>query len=152
MRQLHFYLGLVFSFLSFSSLAQMEERAMTRKANTSYQDSLFTKATLEYKQALEIHDFDTNRFNMAVSLFAEENTEEAIKEGFENLYSKVKPFTSSPLSFIESSIGLGIASCMATGCDIVVVNMKKVIKRKAKSTIGVKSTFVDIFFAFSLLS
>ncbi|MGB0428257.1 MAG: hypothetical protein ACPGEC_04950 [Flavobacteriales bacterium] len=80
MRQLHFYLGLVFSLLSFSSLAQMEERSMTRKANASYQDSLFTKATLEYKQALEIHDFDTNRFNMAVSLFAEENTEEAIKE------------------------------------------------------------------------
>jgi hypothetical protein len=47
------------------------------------------------------------------------------------------------VSFV--SVLSGMFNCMVTGFANVVVNIKKVIKRKPKSTIGVMSILVDIF-------
>jgi hypothetical protein len=46
---------------------------------------------------------------------------------------------------VELSPVPGIISGMTRGCDQVVVTMKKVMSKKPKSTMGVRSTLVDNF-------
>src|SRR5574343_524330 len=61
--------------------------------------------------------------------------------------SRIRFSSSFSLIFdLLSGSFLGMFSSMALGLFNVVVNIKKVIRRKAKSTIGVKSTLVDSFF------
>ena len=53
----------------------------------------------------------------------------------------------------DSFVGVGLASagrlrCIAVGVVMVVVKMKKVIRRKPRSTIGVRSTRVESFLDF----
>lgn len=74
------YIVLLTSIFSLASQAQMEERGLTRDGNDFVKDSLFVMAEAEYLKSLDIHDFDTNRFNMAFAMLGQEKFDEAIEE------------------------------------------------------------------------
>lgn len=74
------YLILLTSVFCLSLHAQMEERGLTRDGNDYLEDSLFVMAEAEYLKSLDIHDFDTNRFNMAFAMLGQEKFEDAIAE------------------------------------------------------------------------
>lgn len=74
------YIVLLTSIFSLASHAQMKERGLTRNGNDFVKDSLFVMAEAEYLKSLDIHDFDTNRFNMAFAMLGQEKFDEAIEE------------------------------------------------------------------------
>lgn len=74
------YIVLLTSIFAFGVQAQMKERGLTRKGNEFVKDSLFVMAEAEYLKSLDIHDFDTNRFNLAFAMLGQEKFDEAIEE------------------------------------------------------------------------
>ena len=74
------YIVLLTSVFCLGLHAQMEERGLTRDGNDFVKDSLFVMAEAEYLKSLDIHDFDTNRFNMAFAMLGQEKFDEAIEE------------------------------------------------------------------------
>ncbi len=74
------YITLLTSVFCLSINAQMEERGLARNGNDFLKDSLFVMAEAEYLKSLDIHDFDTNRFNMAFAMLGQEKFEDAITE------------------------------------------------------------------------
>lgn len=79
-RRLITYIVLLTSIFAFGVQAQMKERGLTRKGNEFVKDSLFVMAEAEYLKSLDIHDFDTNRFNLAFAMLGQEKFDEAIEE------------------------------------------------------------------------
>lgn len=57
-----------------------QERILARAGNEAFIDSNFVEAELKFRQSIALLDFDTNRYNMALSLLLQEKTKEAKKE------------------------------------------------------------------------
>lgn len=75
------YIAILFSlFLFVAGQAQKNERSLIRKGNNLYKDSLYVKAEVEYRKALEMNPKSvTAKNNLGCALFEQQKTEEAVK-------------------------------------------------------------------------
>ncbi|WP_178796551.1 tetratricopeptide repeat protein [Bacteroidaceae bacterium] len=83
------YITLLFLLAAGSAFAQKTERDYLRSGNKLYNDSLFIKAEVDYRKALELNPKSTDAmFNLANSLLMQQKGKEAMEE-FESV-SKVE--------------------------------------------------------------
>lgn len=83
------YITLLFLLAAGSAFAQKTERDYLRSGNKLYNDSLFIKAEVDYRKALELNPKSTDAmFNLANSLLMQQKAKEAMEQ-FESV-SKVE--------------------------------------------------------------
>lgn len=83
------YITLLFLLAAGSAFAQKTERGYLRSGNKLYNDSLFIKAEVDYRKALELNPKSTDAmFNLANSLLMQQKAKEAMEQ-FESV-SKVE--------------------------------------------------------------
>lgn len=83
MRFVHYKYGLiaVLLLMVMPAWAQREARQLVRHGNRLYKDSLYTKAEVDYRKAIEQSPaFALARYNLAASLMRENKLEEGLKE------------------------------------------------------------------------
>lgn len=83
------YITLLFSFIASASYAQKTDRDYIRSGNKLYNDSLFIKAEVDYRKALEINPKSTDAmYNLANTLLMQQKANEAMEQ-FESV-SKIE--------------------------------------------------------------
>lgn len=83
------YITLLFLLVAVSAFAQKTDRDYLRSGNKLYNDSLFIKAEVDYRKALELNPKSTDAmFNLANSLLMQQKAKEAMEQ-FESV-SKVE--------------------------------------------------------------
>lgn len=75
------YITLLFLLVASSAFAQKTERDYLRSGNKLYNDSLFIKAEIDYRKALEINPKSTDAmFNLGNSLLMQQKAKEAMEQ------------------------------------------------------------------------
>ena len=75
------YITLLFLLVASSAFAQKTERDYLRSGNKLYNDSLFIKAEVDYRKALEINPKSTDAmFNLGNSLLMQQKAKEAMEQ------------------------------------------------------------------------
>lgn len=75
------YITLLFLFVAGSAFAQKTERDYLRSGNKLYNDSLFVKAEVDYRKALEMNPKSTDAmFNLGNSLLMQQKAKEAMEQ------------------------------------------------------------------------
>lgn len=75
------YITLLFLLVASSAFAQKTERDYLRSGNKLYNDSLFIKAEVDYRKALEINLKSTDAmFNLGNSLLMQQKAKEAMEQ------------------------------------------------------------------------
>lgn len=83
------YITLLFAFIASASYAQKTDRDYIRSGNKLYNDSLFIKAEVDYRKALEINPKSTDAmYNLANTLLMQQKANEAMEQ-FESV-SKIE--------------------------------------------------------------